>query len=336
MIRSRTSSSKDSPSSSPQEDNSKALRKSKFRWSDYILFFAVVVVFYQFSQRIDYFSSLSLSSLTPSSPSFLPQMFYSQETPTGKTRKIPSKSDFEAKKQKLTEMQLEDSLFDCPSAFIEKFPEQPIDYSRVHKRNFMGMKGEDKYLFQHFFQRKLTPGTFIEIGGVDGIGLSNSLVFERDLGWTGVLIEPQTTNYAKLEVNRANSTTLHAAVCLEPGLIAISGSGGQAVAKKSGSSWALCEPMSSLLDRTELKHVDLYSIDVEGGELDLLVSHDFGRVPAFALIVEMRDYPRLRELNRVVSNALYSEGLCRFGRNVGHFNDVWVNMSFPIDVAPIA
>ena len=52
-------------------------------------------------------------------------------------------------------------------------------------------QGESRVIYERFFKEP-TPmrnGFFLEIGGLDGIKFSNTLFFERCLGWTGVLVE---------------------------------------------------------------------------------------------------------------------------------------------------
>jgi len=34
-------------------------------------------------------------------------------------------------------------------------------------------------------------GVFVDVGAYDAISLSNSFVFERELGWTGICVEPK-------------------------------------------------------------------------------------------------------------------------------------------------
>lgn len=56
----------------------------------------------------------------------------------------------------------------------------------------------------HGIGSKLCPegdGVYVEAGANDGISWSNTLMLE-DLGWSGLLIEPSTTAYAKLIENR--------------------------------------------------------------------------------------------------------------------------------------
>ena len=44
--------------------------------------------------------------------------------------------------------------------------------------------GQDKWLNENIFKNK-KYGIFVEVGAIDGLITSNSLFFERDLGWTG-------------------------------------------------------------------------------------------------------------------------------------------------------
>jgi hypothetical protein len=65
----------------------------------------------------------------------------------------------------------------------------------------------------------LCDGTYIEMGALDGRTFSNSYVFNRGLGWKGVLIELSPENYEKLVVNRPPSNeqaVVNAGVCAEP------------------------------------------------------------------------------------------------------------------------
>ena len=43
-----------------------------------------------------------------------------------------------------------------------------------------------------------TPGTFVEAGAFDGLDSSNTLILERCFDWTGLLVEANPHNYARL------------------------------------------------------------------------------------------------------------------------------------------
>ena len=66
------------------------------------------------------------------------------------------------------------------------------------------------------------PGTFIEIGALDGVDGSNSLLFEKCFGWSGALIEANRLNFNRLllltsgpqaTTPRPNAAKFHSAVC---------------------------------------------------------------------------------------------------------------------------
>ena len=58
------------------------------------------------------------------------------------------------------------------------------------------------------FQNKRN-GFFIELGGYDGITQSNTCFFEKELNWSGILIEPSINQYNKCKINRPNSIVLN-------------------------------------------------------------------------------------------------------------------------------
>ena len=70
--------------------------------------------------------------------------------------------------------------------------------------------GQDVFVIDKIFQRK-RHGVFLEIGGGDGLYLSNTLVLERDFGWRGILVEP-TKAFDAMVKNRPNAKCEHAAI----------------------------------------------------------------------------------------------------------------------------
>lgn len=66
--------------------------------------------------------------------------------------------------------------------------------------NFKSQCGQDKYLYSLIGNKK--NGYFIELGACDGIVFSNSYFFEKELGWNGILIEPNPIYYNDLINNR--------------------------------------------------------------------------------------------------------------------------------------
>jgi hypothetical protein len=51
------------------------------------------------------------------------------------------------------------------------------------------------HLFK-LFGRKKRGGFFIEAGAHDGVEASNTLYFEKKMGWTGLLVEPNPDSFS--------------------------------------------------------------------------------------------------------------------------------------------
>ena len=58
-----------------------------------------------------------------------------------------------------------------------------------------------------------TDGYFVEIGGLTGMGFSNTLLMELCLGWHGTMIEGDLQNYKQLVKNRPNTSNIGRAAC---------------------------------------------------------------------------------------------------------------------------
>jgi hypothetical protein len=60
--------------------------------------------------------------------------------------------------------------------------------------------GQDKWVHSILGDKK--NGYFIELGACDGLYLSNTLFFERNLNWSGICIEPNDNYIKELYTNR--------------------------------------------------------------------------------------------------------------------------------------
>ena len=79
-------------------------------------------------------------------------------------------------------------------------------------------RGEDAAILRSFFTDRnngepLRGGSFLEIGGANGLEQSNSWIFEVCMGWKGVLVEAHPRFYAQLLRNRPSSLNLRFAAC---------------------------------------------------------------------------------------------------------------------------
>ena len=64
----------------------------------------------------------------------------------------------------------------------------------------MSQLGQDILVDEYFGGKR--GGVFVDIGAYDGVTFSNTLMLERERGWTGVCIEPLPDVFAELRQNR--------------------------------------------------------------------------------------------------------------------------------------
>lgn len=168
---------------------------------------------------------------------------------------------------------------------------------------YMSQAGQDAVIDRHF--RNKMGGTFIDVGGYDGITGSNTVFFEKWRGWTGVLIEPVTANLNQAKRVR-DCPCLGFAVAAKAGrasFISVT----EGFTQMSGLSDSYdpdmlqkvranprhkedrieieTKPLPTILEEAGIAHPDFISLDIEGGELAILEAFSFAdhRVGAWAI-----------------------------------------------------
>lgn len=161
---------------------------------------------------------------------------------------------------------------------------------------YYAQHGEDEILNNLF---KGTTGFCIEVGGFDGITLSNTYFFEK-LGWECLLIEPIPSFYEKIKKNRSCMVLNYA----------ISDSNGQSDFFIADNVEALSslvpdiervtvhyqselkkirverKTLNSVLESIGPKKIDFITIDVEGHELAVLKGFDLNKYSPDIIIIE--------------------------------------------------
>lgn len=171
----------------------------------------------------------------------------------------------------------------------------------------LAINGLDRKLEKYLDTRN---GFFIECGANDGLRQSNTYWFERFRGWHGLLIEAVPENAARCRRNRPRSITVNTALVANETITAVRIQTADLMAHVSGSfataeeearhhAAALevqglerideIEVPATTLDRVwqqqGLGEVDLFSLDVEGFELDVLKGMNVARNrPRFILV----------------------------------------------------
>ena len=168
-----------------------------------------------------------------------------------------------------------------------------------------GQAWQDWYIFNNHFRDRLKwgDGVYVDIGTNHPTSISNTLFFDRCLGWRGVCFEPQTKYHAMIKsernctlvprcvVGRGQSTAGH-----------MQGIGGSAHLVLDGTSSS--DAASSCVDATVvlpsiLGHgtsVDLLSIDIEGFEAPVLQCFPFEEHSVKTILMET-NFAQLREVD---------------------------------------
>jgi FkbM family methyltransferase len=182
----------------------------------------------------------------------------------------------------------------------------------------------------------VTNGTFVELGGFNGVWMSNTKMLEDAFGWRGVLIEANPEQYKFLKVNRPRAVVVNAPVGNFT-RVRLVGSGGSVSVKKGGTSGALALPLDTILKGVGVRRIDFLSLDVEGYELHILRTLS---IPVSVLMVES-DKVDQAELHALLA----ARGMRRVTSTVPKWrraaNDYYVAADFkpsasPPECAPVA
>jgi FkbM family methyltransferase len=196
---------------------------------------------------------------------------------------------------------------------------------------FYSQQEEDKILYDKYLNYK--NGFFIELGAMDGIVFSNTKFFEDELNWKGILIEP-TAQYENMIINRPNCYNFNYAISENYGeldFIGNSAIGGlkKSMSEKHKKSWNIDEslgfkvqsiPFYEITKNIKIDKVDLFSIDVEGGELEVLKTFDWN-IPVYIILIEMDNNEE--EKDNKCRNILNNKNF-KFDMKLG-LNEVWIN-----------
>lgn len=174
--------------------------------------------------------------------------------------------------------------------------------------NYQSQYQQDKFLNELFYNNKKN-GVFVDIGAHDGVTLSNTYFFEKELEWTGMCIEPLPKVFNQLQKNRSckliqgcawkedtqkvfrvidgYSEMLSGLVDTYPqqhiDRISIEA---QSVTQDIHDILVDCFDTTKLLLDNQLTQIDLLSIDVEGSELDILSSLDYDNIQIDVILAE--------------------------------------------------
>ena len=171
-----------------------------------------------------------------------------------------------------------------------------LAFRKAYKGHYHGELSQD--LFVLFITEGKREGWFVEFGAMDGLRASNTLLLEREYGWTGIMSEPNpryNTNLAKNRTCRIDlrcvsdrtGSTVKFQTANEGGWPGMVGH----IYREANSRGNVIDvetvTLNDLLAQNGAPaHVDYISVDTDGSEPMIMQAFDFSRHSATVWSIE--------------------------------------------------
>lgn len=187
---------------------------------------------------------------------------------------------------------------------IERHRKPYTLFSLGENRTFYSLHEQDRQLIETYphWLTHLEGKTLLEMGALDGITVSNTKFF-HDLGWRGVLVEPQDACREQIALHRPEDVVFANASCADFTSFPLEQVPGQCIGGVGGDQFLTterktntpglktsqvgCSPIGHMLKVANVTKLDLWSLDVEGAELEVLRGMDWAHIPVHTLLIEM-------------------------------------------------
>ena len=138
---------------------------------------------------------------------------------------------------------------------------------------FYSQAGQDQWVLEKTNSKKF--GYFLDIGAYDGINYSNTYYLEKNMGWSGICIEPDVKNY-KFLIEKRNCLCENLAVNNFKGSVPFFSSEMGSKIDDSYDYYVECDTLENILIKNNSpKFIDYLSIDVEGNEISIIEEFPF-------------------------------------------------------------
>ena len=165
---------------------------------------------------------------------------------------------------------------------------------------------QDWLIFHNHFHDRLTwgDGFYIDFGANEPLQISNTLFFDKCLGWSGLCIEMQERYHHEIREKRGCQLVPHCVLGHEAN---VSVQGAEGFAKVVAGGNTQCRSIKQVMDSYNFSRVvDLMSIDVEGAEPDILKCWDFAAVSPTIILAETNKVHDLRNVDLFFHRKGYS------------------------------
>lgn len=204
----------------------------------------------------------------------------------------------------------------------DKQTEDFITFIRKNWRESNSQFLQDLFVLWCFAKKQ--SGTYLEIGGADGITHSNTLYLRRSFGWTGILVEPDDTQFWQCKHHRPKpDQVMNCAIATREGQqelnMVLAGQLSSVIGYHSRDQHS--EARENMIAQQETKkvpavninsilakfsHLDYLSLDVEGAEEEILRTIDWQHSPnPQVCTIEVNENPRARA---IIQDLMMSNG----------------------------
>lgn len=218
---------------------------------------------------------------------------------------------------------------------------------------YYGQYRQDQYMNENFFKGRRVnkdgkPLLFLEAGADDGISLSNTYFYEKELGWKGLLFEPNSDMYLEA-VKIRNVPVLNIALSNQNGVAqfrrnkgytrslsglvethdpAYTGEQGRIMSeiREHGGATEVVDvvTLNNVLEMYGYNEFEFMSLDTEGSELLILENFDFDKYLIKIFTMENNfNEPRHREFMASKGYRLHTKI---------HIDDVYIKIDCEYDV----
>ena len=200
-------------------------------------------------------------------------------------------------------------------------------------KRFTSQAGQDKWVCEFFKEKK--NGYFLDIGAYDGVRWSNTYSLEKELDWTGLLIEASLDLCNHMKISRS-SQIIQKAVYKENTILKFKTDKWAGHINENGLETVEAVTLKKILkDYNAPKVIEYASLDIEGGEIDALLGFPFDEYDVILWTVEHNlyygDSKFKDEIFKILSINGYTrthDNVCSGGDPKYPFEDWYVNNKY--------
>ncbi|KAG7673981.1 hypothetical protein NADE_004331 [Nannochloris sp. 'desiccata'] len=156
-----------------------------------------------------------------------------------------------------------------------------------------GQFQQDMFVFYNVFKywpMEGKKGFYVDSGTNDPIAGSNSLFYDKCLGWDGICVEPQEV-WHQIIADARSCYLFKGCLASHSTSAVMQGDGQMAQAVFTNDTAAAagsvqCATLKDILASQGHSSIDFWSLDVEGAEIDVLSSFDFEDVSVKSILIE--------------------------------------------------